>query len=497
MKKIGEIVKTCRLNRSFVPLLLFLGLLFRLAHYLANRSLWLDEAALALNILERGYPELLQPLSYNQAAPVLFLLALKLLTSLCGAGESIFRLLPFLAGAGALLLFYPLARRAISPGAAPLALALLVFSDRAIYYSGETKQYSLDLFFTVLLLLLADCAYRGGYRVKDLFWLGAAGILAVWCSHPVVFILGGVGGALFLTACREKQTDRKTPVSLAVLGAVWVASFMVNYAFFSGPATRNQAFFDFFADDFAFFIPGSLGELAWYPRTFVEISCNPMGFSIPHAGMVLLAMLAGVIVFWSNKKNFSLIIICLPLVLLLVASAAGAYPLADRLLLFTLPLFYLLIAEGAYFVWQELSRRHLFIGAAFVAILLSIMAGRAFYHLYRPRLINQTGPVIEYCLARRAEGEPLYVLAGSRMVFNYYTFGKEIPHYLGEDTLGNPEAFFADLENFLGAGRSWFLFSHDFYDEEALFLRYIETRAENIAVFKDYQASIYLYELRP
>jgi hypothetical protein len=44
-----------------------------LAQYLYNRSLWCDEAWVALNILNRDFGELLNPLDYIQVAPVLWL----------------------------------------------------------------------------------------------------------------------------------------------------------------------------------------------------------------------------------------------------------------------------------------------------------------------------------------------------------------------------------------------------------------------------------------
>jgi hypothetical protein len=49
-----------------------LGVLVRLVQYLSQRSLWSDEAMLALNIVDRSYAALLQPLGYNQAAPPFF-----------------------------------------------------------------------------------------------------------------------------------------------------------------------------------------------------------------------------------------------------------------------------------------------------------------------------------------------------------------------------------------------------------------------------------------
>jgi len=58
------------------------GLAVRLVQYLSNRSLWGDEAAISLNIINRSYRELLTPLSNNQAAPPGFLTVEKLAVQL-------------------------------------------------------------------------------------------------------------------------------------------------------------------------------------------------------------------------------------------------------------------------------------------------------------------------------------------------------------------------------------------------------------------------------
>ena len=66
-------------------LVLMAGGLLRLLALLADRCLWIDEAMLALNLVGRSPRQLLDPLDWNQGAPVGFLLAVKGVISAFGA----------------------------------------------------------------------------------------------------------------------------------------------------------------------------------------------------------------------------------------------------------------------------------------------------------------------------------------------------------------------------------------------------------------------------
>ncbi|MBC6474379.1 MAG: hypothetical protein GDA48_17475 [Hormoscilla sp. GM102CHS1] len=65
-------------------LIIAFGVAVRLVQYLSNRSLWADEAVLALNIVNRSYLELLQPLDYDQGAPIGFLMVEKFAVQILG-----------------------------------------------------------------------------------------------------------------------------------------------------------------------------------------------------------------------------------------------------------------------------------------------------------------------------------------------------------------------------------------------------------------------------
>ena len=109
------------------PLLLLViaGAALRAVQYFRGGSLWVDEAALALNLAARSFSELFSPLDLAQAAPAGFLAVEKALLVAFGRGELALRLFPFLASLAALFLFLRLAtgpdgarrplRRAVRP----------------------------------------------------------------------------------------------------------------------------------------------------------------------------------------------------------------------------------------------------------------------------------------------------------------------------------------------------------------------------------------------
>jgi len=114
------------------------GIVLRVAQFLYNRSLTEGEAALALNIIERSYMDLLKPLDYFQAAPVGFLIIQKYAANVLGATEYALRLFPLVAGIIALFFFYHVAKRILTKEAIPVALILFAVGDHLVY--GERNR---------------------------------------------------------------------------------------------------------------------------------------------------------------------------------------------------------------------------------------------------------------------------------------------------------------------------------------------------------------------
>ncbi len=136
---IKKIIKTIYLSRWFVVLIILIGTAARLRQYLFNRSLWGDEAALALNIIKHGYLDLFKPLDYSQAAPSFFLITVNFLTEIFGYSEYVLRLVPLSASIISLFLLWYLSKKLLDKYMVPIAVGLLSFGGTAIYYSDELE----------------------------------------------------------------------------------------------------------------------------------------------------------------------------------------------------------------------------------------------------------------------------------------------------------------------------------------------------------------------
>ena len=85
-------------SKKLIYGIIILGIILRLIQYISNRSLWFDEAMLALNIIDRSFLELFKPLSYDQGAPIGFLILQKLAVQIFNNSEYALRLLPLIFG---------------------------------------------------------------------------------------------------------------------------------------------------------------------------------------------------------------------------------------------------------------------------------------------------------------------------------------------------------------------------------------------------------------
>lgn len=341
-------------------LLVGLAVFFR-AYGLGGRDLWTDEAWVALAVLE---PSPAAALAAGQSTPPFYLLTLWAAARLLGGSEAVLRSLSFLFGLGTVLLFWPLARTLTSLSASLLGLATVACSPILVYYAKELKQYSGDAFFAVLVFFLVErlraCRGTGGWPA-----LAVAGILGLGFSHTLIFILP-VAVALLGLALPLRRPR------VAALAFVWALAFAAYYTLFF----RHQVNTDlvaYWAQDFPD-LSGFWPFCLWCGQALDRYFWYFLGEWGLYLGLPLL--LAGAVALVRQGSGRALLYLGGPLLLAFGAAVLHRYPFmahfgGNRLMLFSAPLFFLVVAAGLTWVltwlWQ---RRRRTLALALAALIL-------------------------------------------------------------------------------------------------------------------------------
>ncbi|MGA2439866.1 MAG: hypothetical protein ABSH08_02820 [Tepidisphaeraceae bacterium] len=442
--------------------LVALGIVIRLRMYLADRSFWRDESALALNVIHRSFAGLFQPLDYNQGAAVGFLMIQKLAFTLFGGGEMALRLWPITASVLAVPLFYLLCRGLLSRRAAIFALAFFALAADTSYYWAGCKQYSTDCFIAILLMFLAvralkfpaDSPARGRNRILA---LALGGALAIWFSHPAVFVLAGVGVAAVLQWPQDRPRgrlrlrDRQT-ANVLFLAGVWIASFFLNYWFCLRKLTHNDYLQHYWADVGGAFAPPpvSLDSVTWYKRNFLDLFRN---FSIEFQGLAALAFVVGAIEIHRAGRHLPAMLLT-PLAAALAASALHQYPFEWRLLLFAVPSITIVVAAGLDFPWKGELR---VVGVVALCLLLISPVNKSINTLHNPPSDCDMRPALEFVAAHYQPGDVFYLNDSARCDLAYYQprFGLSgAPVVVGSHKFSDINAWAEEFSQFRGK-RLW------------------------------------------
>jgi hypothetical protein len=401
------------------------GVAIRLRFYLYNRSMYRDEAALALNIVNRTWGGLFKPLDNDQGAPIGFLLLEKLVVNFWGNHEKALRLVPQIFSILTLPVFFYLCRKILLPGAAIIGLAIVALGAKQYDYSTDTKQYALDVFCAVLLFLLATLAVGGLFKQPDpaaaihkcrRAWtiaLGIAGALAIWLSHPATFVLAGVGVMLAIEWLRPGR--RGYPIGFAALALAWAASFAVNFHWILSRLSHDDYMLWFWSKADAFApIPKSVAAITWYKQTFFEVFANPC--SLDFVGLSALVCVLGIWILWRRRMSLAIMLL-LPILLALAASALHKYPFKERLILFICPSLAIFIGAGFEYLLQQ-PRRVIGIIALIFLLITPIDTVRKF--AIKPWLHSDMRTVISMVAKNQQPGDELYIDEACWYPYEYY-----------------------------------------------------------------------------
>jgi len=357
------VLKKWRGEQLAILILLSSGVFLRLFHYLENRSLWEDEVFLASSLIHMNFHELAtSPLEYQQRAPVGFLWLSHLFVVMFDKKEMSLRLFPFICGIASIFAFVPVAKFYLKRSLSILvAIAIVMLAPPLVYHSVEAKQYGTEFLATVLSLYLYIKFGRTN-SVRQLIYWGLGGAVILWFSFSSLFVLGGMAGAVSLTALVKK--DWKRFFLCLIPFTLWLLSFIIQYVFFISKFPEEEWLVQFWRNRDAFmpFPPHSVSNILWPFNQIYSLIRYPMGLSWfdldyehPYSSVVrvlarmpflpILIGLLGLRELFLRQKQY-LLIYALPVVLALAASSLELYPMRERLTLFLAPIFILVIGKG-------------------------------------------------------------------------------------------------------------------------------------------------------
>jgi hypothetical protein len=309
-----------------------LGIVLRLRQFAFRRSLWNDEASLALNIVGRTFGGLTRPLALEQGAPVGFLWMEKAVTEVLGPNEYALRLVPLVAGVASVLVFRSLAVRVLPPLGSWVAIALFAVSPALVYYASESKQYGVDVAAVVILAWFMAWILDGPLSTRNCVGFGLVASVLVWCSYPAIFLAFGVSLVVIVVNVRRRHWERMALFMGASL--VWAASVGVEYLVSLRKLHGDPALLGYWMFAFA---PRPLRvgtTVTWLRQDIRAVAAYPWHLAVLPLAVVML--LLGLAMLLWRSPAIGLLILVLGGIMI-VAGVAHEYPLADRLVLFSIP----------------------------------------------------------------------------------------------------------------------------------------------------------------
>lgn len=406
-----------------------------------SRSLWLDEAMLSLNFVDKNFLELLRPLDRNQVAPIGYLFLVKFLFNVLGNSEFSLRLYSLFCYFGAFYLIFDFFKDYFSKKTdLALLLVLIFFNFFFLYYSFEVKQYIGDVFFTFLLLKTFDSNSTVAKKVVISF-------IAILFSNVAVLNLFCLGVYDFLKLIKSRNEFKLLLPYLLV-----IPFFAVYYWFFIHNHPTKAFMLDFWNENF---FPTNFSsseplkfvikEYNWARERFITFSFHPKILLLHDIFVGVMIMLG--LVFNVIKKRFGILFLLIaPIFLHLILSSLKLYPVNARLILYLFPSLIFLFVSGIVLIKDVLINKFIIFVSETLKFSLVVFV---FYVVIKslPIQKEEIKKGIDFIVKNKSIDQDLLIHYGAASAFEYYEKTKY--HQLKPNGFINFFSFKSEKEDFL------------------------------------------------
>ena len=446
------------------------GSLLRVLEFAADRSLWSDTLDAAECLIHRrylGFPEFLctsEPGALVSPMPLGYYLVSDLIGWPFNYVDWSLKLFALGISLATLLMFVRLCREVLPKSIAFLPAIFLACSRTSIMYSAEFRPYANDVFFTVALIYLF-LRWSRSPAERALYWqLLLIGAVSIWFSYAAVIMLLGLGSASLLVIW--KPQSRQALRCFLWLALPWCASMGLLYVLSIRHQMRPEIV-EYHRECFAA-LPFSVKSLLWYLKTFFLYFSYPAGFD---KGFILPAAVFALGVFRLLRiQGREAAMYLLPFGMLWVLSLLRRYPIATgyypgyaRLVFFSVPIAYILVAHGVQWLC---GRAGGYYTAVWVVIPLIALCTTELRFITGDQGVR---PMVEYVQENCRTGDALVTLQSGDMAWWYYgRFAEREPSipvvslsWRDEQHSGVGEIVAAN-ETLHNASRVWLLMHHTY-----------------------------------
>ena len=445
-----------------------LGIYLALEQFIFNRNLWLDEIAIAINIRDRNFLELLQPLSDNQAAPIAFLYLEKLMITLFGSRDYILRIFPLISFILSIPLVYLLTVRLLK-NRIPALLASAIFSTSymLIRYSDEVKQYSSDLLFTLIIFYLT---LKLDFRNRQhILYYALSGAIIIWFSNISVIILLVAGLYIFYIQVIQEKNFKFLAVYL-----FWLLSFGIYYTFFIHNHPTTAFMQSVWKEQF---LPSNIFSMKFY--TAIASNIQDIYVHVLTMGdfwiFALVITLLSIVTAYIQRQYALLIFFFGPLLVQIIMSALHLYPFYVRFILYLMPMFIIMFAYGLYILYATINK---YIHPIAAILYLFFIAYYAYNYITFttkniPYAREEITSSLDYIESHINPDDSIYLYYTTVPSFAFYMNHKLDRNtvHIGTEHRNNYKDYYPELDKL--NGKVWLLFIHIHGYEEWYIMDYL------------------------